>query len=94
MRKTDIDIARRAALCVSLNKVSSTKIHYLYKVSANKTVCMCNITDQMTQLNLDIKYLIVTKSNYKNAVAAKLYNNVVTDLVHYNDIIINLRHEK
>ena len=73
----------------------STKIYYLYKVSTNKTMYLCDITDQMTQLKSDIKCLIITRSDsrmitrsdYKNAVAAKLYNDVITDLIYDNKLL-------
>ena len=47
-RKTNVDLTRRAALCVSLNKRSRTEIHHSYKVSAKVTVCLCDVANQTT----------------------------------------------
>ena len=94
MRKIDVDIARRVTLCVSFNEMSSIKIYHLYKVSANKTAHLCDVTDQITQLKSDVKCLMITKSDYKNAITAKSYNNIVINLIYNDDVIINLRHKK
>ena len=60
IRKTDINLTRRAALCMSLNEESRTEIHHLYKVSARVTVCLCDVANQTTQLKSDVRVLIVT----------------------------------
>ena len=57
-------------------------------------MCLCDITDQITQLKSDVKHLMITRSGYKIAIAAKSYNDVITDLIHDDNIIINLRHKK
>ena len=43
VRKTDVDLVRRAALCVSLNVRLRTEIHHSYKVSAKVTACLCDV---------------------------------------------------
>ena len=81
MRKIDVDLVRRAALCVSLNKRSRTEIYFSYKVSTKITACLCDIVNQATQLKLDIRVLITTKSGCKRVVKTKLYKEVTHKLV-------------
>ena len=75
-RKTDVDLARRAALCVSLNKRSRTEIYHSCEMSTKITVCLCDIANQATQLKSDIRVLIITRSDYKRVVKSKLYKEV------------------
>ena len=81
MRKTDVDLARRAALCVSLNEESRTEIYHLYKVSAKVTVCLCDVANQTTQLKSDVRVLITTKSGCERVVKSKLYKEFTCELV-------------
>ena len=81
MRKTDVDLARRAALCVSLNERSRTEIHHLYEVSAKITAHLCDIVNQATQLKSDVRVLMITRSNCKRVVESKLYKEVTCELV-------------
>ena len=80
-RKTDVDLARRAALCVSSNEESRTEIHCLYEVSAKVTVCLCSVANQVTQLKSDIRVLIVTRSDCKRVVESESYKEVTCELV-------------
>ena len=45
MRKTDINLTRRAASCMSLNKKLRTEIYCLYEMSAKVTACLCDIAN-------------------------------------------------
>ena len=65
IRKININIVRRVTFCVSLNRVLSTEIYHLYKVSTNKNENLCNVTDQVTQLKSDVKHLIITRSDIR-----------------------------
>ena len=80
-RKTDIDLVRRAALCVSLNEKSRTEIHYLHEMSAKITVCLYDIANQATQLKLDIRVLMITRSDCKRVVKSESYKEVTCKLV-------------
>ena len=80
-RKTDIDLARRAALCISLNEWSRTEIHHLYKTSAKVTVSLCDVANQTTQLKSDVKVSMITKSDCKRVIEPKLYEEVTCELV-------------
>ena len=81
IRKTDIDLARRAASCVSLNEESRTEIHHLYKMSTKITVCLCDVTNQTTQLKSDIRVLMITRSDCKRVVKSESYKEVTYELV-------------
>ena len=81
MRKTDVDLVRRAALCMSLNKGSGTEIHHLYEVSTKITACLCDVANQTTQLKSDVRVSMITRSDCKRVVKFKLYKEVTWELV-------------
>ena len=80
-RKTDVDLVRRAALCMSLNKRSRTEIHYLYEVSAKVTAHLCDIVKQATQLKSDVRVSMATRSGCERVVKPELYKEVTWELV-------------
>ena len=47
-RKTDVNLAKRATSCMSLNKRLRTEIYCLYKVSVKITVCLYDVANQIT----------------------------------------------
>ena len=67
-RKTDVDLVKRAASCVSLNEESRTEIHYSYKVSAKINVHLCDIANQTTQLKSDVRVLMITRSDCERVI--------------------------
>ena len=77
MRKTDIDITRRAASCVSLNEGSRTEIQYLYEVSAKVTACLCDVINQATQLKSDVRVSMITRSHCERVIKSKSYKEVI-----------------
>ena len=77
MRKTDVDLARRVALCMSLNKKSRTMIHYLYEVSTKVTACLCDVANQATQLKSDVRVLMITRSGCERVFKSKSYKEVI-----------------
>ena len=81
MRKTDVDLVRRAALCVSLNKGSRTEIHCLYEASTKITPHLCNIANQITQLKSDVRVSMITRSDCKRVVESESYKEVTCELV-------------
>ena len=81
IRKTDIDLVRRAALYMSLNEKSRTEIHYLYKMSAKVTVHLCDITNQITQLKSDVRVLMTTRSDCERVVESESYKEVTCELM-------------
>ena len=76
MRKIDVDLVRRATLCVSLNKKSRTEIYYLHKVSAKITAHLYNVANQTIQLKSDIRVLIITRSGCERVVKSDIYKEV------------------
>ena len=80
-RKTDVDLVKRAALCVSLNERSRTEIHHLYEVSAKVTVCLCDVANQATQLKSDIRVLMTTRSGCERVIKSESYKEVTCELV-------------
>ena len=81
MRKKDVNLVKRAALCVSLNEESRTKIYHSYKMSAKTTVHLCDIVNHATQLKSDVRVLMITRSSCKRVVKSKSYKEVTHELV-------------
>ena len=77
MRKTDVNLARRTTLCMSLNERSRTEIFHLYEVSAKVTVHLCDVANQTTQLKSDVRVSMITKSDCERVVKSKLYKEVI-----------------
>ena len=76
MRKTDVNLVRRAVSCVSLNEKSRTEIYYLYKISTKITVCLCDVANQTTQLKSHVRVLMITRSSCERVIKSKLYKEV------------------
>ena len=45
MRKTDVNLVRRAASCMSLNEKLKIEIYHLYETSAKVTACLCDVVN-------------------------------------------------
>ena len=80
-RKTDVDLARRAALCVSLNERSRTEIYCSCEVSTKITAHLCDIANQITQLKSDVRVLMITKSDCKRVFKSESYKEVTCELM-------------
>ena len=87
MRKTDVDLVRRAASCVSSNKESRSEIHHLYKVSAKVTACLHNVANQATQLKSDIRVSMTTRSGCERVVKSESHKEVTQELVHKRQVM-------
>ena len=74
--KTDVDLARRAASCISLNKRSRTEIHHLYKVSTKIIVFLCDVVNQTTQLKSDVRVSMITRSDFERVLKSESYKEV------------------
>ena len=87
MRKTDVDLVRRAASCVSSNKESRTEIYHLYKVSAKITACLCDVANQTTQLKSDVRVSMITRSGCERVVKSESHKEVTQELVHKRQVM-------
>ena len=77
IRKINVDLAKRAALCMSSNEESRTEIHCSYEVSTKLTAHLCDIVNQTTQLKSDVRVLIITRSDCERVNKSKLYKEVI-----------------
>ena len=80
-RKTDVDLARRAASCMSLNKRSRTEIYHLYEVSTKIIVFLFDVINQTTQLKSDVRVSMITRSDCERVIKSKSYKEVTHELI-------------